>query len=138
MTRFAAIILPFLLLNSQAFAEELWKSSESWNGGEIAYPAGRPEITAIKLELESGSQVPFHCHPVPTMAFVLQGKIAVSTRAGDRRVFQRGEALVEVMSTVHRGEVLEGPLELVVFYAGSVGKPNTVLLDSVDFETHCD
>lgn len=42
--------------------------------------------------------------------------------------FEAGEALIEVVNTVHAGKAV-GPddVDLVVFYAGSKGMPTTVL-----------
>ncbi len=33
------------------------------------------------------------------------------------------------MRTVHKGTAIGGPVEIVVFYAGSVDLPNTVMMD---------
>ena len=44
------------------------------------------------------------------------------------RTFREGEALIEVVNTIHTGRALgTQPVELVVFYAGVEGSPTTVL-----------
>lgn len=115
-----------LCLSASSLAEPLLKETRSWDGGPIAYPEGQPEITAVMLRIEEGQDPPFHCHPVPTMGYVLSGKVEVETREGRRKVLGPGEPLVEVMGTVHRGRALAGPVEILVFYAGALGMPVTV------------
>ena len=110
---------------------------ESWNGGSFSYPSGQPEITARTLSLDGSKPIPFHCHPVPTMAHVLHGELEVETRDGQKKVFSQVESLVEVMGTVHRGVVVTAPVELIVFYAGAIGVPNTVLTDDNTAKSYC-
>ena len=125
------IVLPVTIASAQdAF-------QQSWDGGSFSYPAGQPEITAQILTLDGSKPIPFHCHPVPTMAHVLHGALEVETRSGQRKVFRQGDSLVEVMDTVHRGTVVTAPVELIVFYAGAAGTPITVLADDDSAESYC-
>ena len=118
-------------------AEPLLQSTSSWDGGEIAYPGGNAEITSIILRVEEGAEPPFHCHPVPTMGYVLQGSLEVETRKGDKVLLKQGESVVEVMRTVHRGIAVDAPAEIVVFYAGAEGVPVTVLPEDDPDNTYC-
>ena len=69
-----------------------------------------------------------HWHPVINAAVILKGALSLELADGSRRTFGEGEALVEVVNTVHTGQALgDGPVELVVFYAGVQGSPTTVL-----------
>lgn len=122
-----AFISLVLLMSPLVMSEPLLKATESWDGGEIAYPDGKAEISAQILRLKEGSAAPFHCHPVPTMGYVLSGTAEIETTDGDKTVIGPGEPLVEVMRTVHRGIALNGPVEILVFYAGAEHVPNTVL-----------
>lgn len=115
------VLLPALLA-----AEDLLKSQTSWDGGDINYPAGQAEITSFILRLEEGGNPKFHCHPVPTFGYVLLGEVEIETADGKKTVLKAGESAIEVMRTVHRGRAIGGPAEIVVFYAGAVGVPNTV------------
>jgi len=108
-------------------ADPLLQTTRSWDGGAIAYPDGDAQITSVILRLEEGQVPPFHCHPVPTMGYVLKGKLEVETQAGRKAVFSAGESVVEVMRTVHRGTAIEAPVEIIVFYAGATDLPDTVL-----------
>jgi len=124
----------FLLLASSpalsATTEILTRSLTSWNGGEFHYPSGTPEITAARIRLEAGEQTAWHCHTAPLFAYVLQGRLEISTDSGQQHVFKRGDAIIEVMDTWHRGTAIKGPVELVAFYAGILDVANTVLLSS--------
>ena len=127
--------LLYLLSTGQLAAAEseiLTRSLTSWNGGEFYYPEGVPEVTAAKIRLEAGEQTVWHCHPVPLFAYVLQGRLEVATDSGQYRVFNKGDAFVEVMNTLHRGTAIKGPVVLIAFYAGALGVDNTVLLSSGD------
>lgn len=119
-------------------AEPLLQSGKSWDGGAIAYPAGEPQITAVILRIEDGEEPPFHCHPMPTMGYLLRGTLEVETQTGEKAVFRQGDAVVELMRTVHRGRALEAPVEVIVFYAGANGLPTTVLPGQAIAAEHCD
>jgi len=116
----------------------LLRSGADWAGRDIVYPVGDAEVTAVILRIEEGDSPPFHCHPVPTLGYVLRGVVEVQTRDGRRAVFREGQAVVEVMHTVHRGRALEAPVEILVFYAGAVDAPTTVLPDNDPGGIYCD
>ena len=131
------MIVAGLLALSAGIASAQDAFRESWNGGSFSYPSGFPEITARTLTLDGSQPIPFHCHPVPTMAHVLHGELEVETLNGQKKVFSQGDSLVEVMGTVHRGVVITAPVELIVFYAGAIGVPNTVLADDNTAKSYC-
>lgn len=135
VTNFPALV-PLLLLCTCALVISgcvqthgdgvLLKTSTSWDGGRIAYPVGDPEVTSVILKIAAGEQTPFHCHPVPTLGYVLKGIAEVETHSGKKIVLEPGDAAVEVMRTAHRGRALSGDVEILVFYAGASAVPNTV------------
>lgn len=108
-------------------AETLLQTDTTWEGGAIIYPAGRPEVTSVKLRIEPGQDTPFHCHPVPTLGYVLSGTVEVETSGGKRARFSQGQSVVEVLRTLHRGTAIDGTVEIIVFYAGARDTPTTVL-----------
>ena len=116
----------FVLLPNWVVAEEQLKTHTSWDGGAIKYPQGLAEITSVKLRIEENQMTKFHCHPVPTLGYILQGDLAVETKNGNKIILKEGESIVEVMRTIHRGRAVNGPVEVIVFYAGSTSMPNTV------------
>jgi quercetin dioxygenase-like cupin family protein len=123
-----SLLLSILLLfSSIAYTNELLSTTTTWEGEKIVYPEGEAQITSVLLKIAEGEVTPFHCHPVPTLGYILKGRIEVETQSGESSVFREGESVVEVLGTLHRGKALGGPVEIVVFYAGSTSAPNTVL-----------
>ena len=128
-----SIIPTFILLLASAIlpghvygdSVELLKTDKSWNGGSFAYPQGEPEISSKLLRLYVGDDIPFHCHPVPTFGYVLEGTIRVRLKSGESAEFTIGQALLVVFKTLHKGEAVGGPVEVMVFYAGARGLKNT-------------
>lgn len=102
------------------------KTQTSWDGAPLVYPQGSPEITGMIIEIASGGETGWHLHGVPSFAMVLAGELEVTLKNGAVNRLQAGQALAEVVNTLHngrnRGEV---PVKLVVFYAGAVGQPLT-------------
>ncbi|MDO3385470.1 cupin domain-containing protein [Gilvimarinus sp. SDUM040013] len=134
----SVFISVLMVIGSATLASEpLLKATTSWDGAAISYPAGAAEITSILLSLPAGKAAPWHCHPVPTFGFVKKGRIEVETRSGDKTVLLEGESAVEVMKSLHRGTAIDGPAEIIVFYAGAVGIPTTVMADDPLAEKYC-
>jgi quercetin dioxygenase-like cupin family protein len=104
----------------------LIKSTTSWNGKPIVYPQGEAEISGMVIEIAHGAETGWHGHPVPSFAMVLEGTLEVTLTDGRKKRMGPGEGLVEVVDTLHNGRnVGTGPVKLVVFYAGAVGKALT-------------
>ena len=133
---FISALALFGLATGAAYGTDiLLETQTSWDGGDLAYPAGKAQVTSVILHIEPGVEPPFHCHPVPTMGYVLRGTVEVETEAGNTRRFSAGSAVVEVMNTLHRGRALGEPVDIIVFYAGADCVPTTVLPGSDDAAT---
>ncbi|WP_295389764.1 cupin domain-containing protein [uncultured Thiodictyon sp.] len=101
----------------------LLKTTTTWNGAPLAYPSGPAEVTALLVEIAPGGETGWHRHPVPSFAFVLQGTLEVTTQEGLVHHLVAGQALAEVVNTVHNGRnVGTVPVKLAVFYAGIRGQ----------------
>jgi quercetin dioxygenase-like cupin family protein len=123
---------------ASAYADVLLETSSTWAGGKIVYPKGEPEITSVILAIDEGEVTQFHCHPVPTLGYILKGSLEVETKSGKKARFNKGESVVEVMRTIHRGHAINGPVEIVVFYVGEQSTPNTVLPENDPEFVYCD
>ena len=109
--------------------QELVNSSKEWDGQSLpSYPVGQAEIKVLRIKIPSGVTLPWHYHPVINAAVILKGRLELYSKDGMTKAFGPGEALIEVVNTVHAGKAV-GPddVDLVVFYAGSKGKSTTVL-----------
>jgi quercetin dioxygenase-like cupin family protein len=123
---------------TSVYADILLETSSTWEGGEIVYPKGEPEITSVVLRIGQGEVTQFHCHPVPTLGYILQGSLEVEQKSGKTARFNQGDSVVEVMRTVHRGRAITGLVEIVVFHVGEQSTPNTVLPENDPEFIYCD
>ena len=108
-------------------ASTVLKTATSWDGTPIHYPPGRAEVTGMVIELVPGAQTGWHRHEVPSFALVLEGELEVRLKNGVTKRFKSGEALAEVVDTLHNGRnVGPGTVKLVVFYAGAADRKPTI------------
>lgn len=138
MTRFTTHALIFLLSSlpglTHAFENSatlkvtpVLKATTSWDGTPINYPAGPAEITGLIIEIPPGAQTGWHEHPVVSFGIVLEGELEVRLQNGNTIRLRAGEALAEVVNTLHNGTAIgEKPVKLVVFYTGTIGIPLTI------------
>ena len=136
MRRFLLSACLFVLAVSGASALEndgavtvtpLLKTTTSWDGRPLAYPTGQAEASALIVEIAPGGETGWHQHPVPSFGVVLEGTLEVRLEDGRVQRLERGQALAEVVGTLHNGRNVEKtPVKLLVFYAGAVGQPLTV------------
>lgn len=113
---------------------ELLRTEQSWDGASLpAYPEGRPVLVAKRITFPVGHRTGWHYHTVLNYGIVAQGDLTVVCRDGTERTFHEGEALVEVVGTVHRGENRGSkPVVLHMFYASSPGQTDTIEVNLPD------
>ena len=104
---------------------ELLRGSESWDGAALPdYPAGKPELVAMRYEFAPGEKLGWHHHDVMNYGIVEQGELTIVTLDGKEKTFRAGEALIEMLGTVHRGENRGSvPVVLNMFYVSQPGQP---------------
>jgi quercetin dioxygenase-like cupin family protein len=110
-------------------AKELAKTSQSWNGTSLpAYPQGQPTVTILRITIPAGARLDVHSHPVINAGVLISGELTVITKDGKTLHLKAGDSIVEVVNTLHYG-INEGnvPAEIIVFYAGTVDTPITVV-----------
>lgn len=105
-------------------SQVLLRASNAWDGSPYPdYPAGRPELSVLKIRVAPNTSLDWHRHPAPNTGYLLAGDLRVETREGREVHVRAGEALAEVVDVVHRGHAGSDGAELVVFYAGIPGMP---------------
>jgi len=112
-----------------AVGKDLVKTTKSWDGECLpAYPPGQPEITIRRISVPAGARMETHRHPVINAGILLSGKLTVVTTDGKTLHLKAGDPIVELVNTLHYG-INEGkvPADIVVFYAGAVDTPITVV-----------
>lgn len=126
-----------VFLATQVNAEELLRTTTSWDGSAFSYPPGQAEVTSLKLQIKFGTPTPFHCHPVPTLGHVRSGTVKVETLDGKATLIGPGHSVVELMGTIHRGVAIDEDVDILVFYVGARELPNTVLASSEAASQYC-
>ena len=108
--------------------EQILQTTQAWDGTAYKnYPTGQPQLTVLRIKVPPHTALHWHYHPVISVGYVLSGELTVEKRAtGERTTFRAGQALPETVGTIHRGFTTDGPVELIVFYAGQAGVPITV------------
>ncbi len=84
---------------------ELIRTSKSWDGVELPdYLEGRPELVAVKYVFPAGQKLGWHHHPVMNYGILVQGELTIIGRDGMEKIVHEGEAVVEMVNTIHHGE----------------------------------
>jgi quercetin dioxygenase-like cupin family protein len=113
--------------SSSVSVEKLLSTQSSWDGTALVYPKGLPEITSLQIDIAPGAETGWHLHPVPSLAYVLQGELEVQLKDGQVKRVNAGDSFTEVVNTLHNGRnVGKLPVKLVVFYIGEVGQTLTI------------
>ena len=109
-------------------SEELIRTSQSWDGVELPdYLQGRPELVAVKYEFPAGQKLGWHHHPVINYGVLVQGELTIIGQDGKEKVVHEGEAVVEMVNTIHHGENRgTKPVILYMFYLAQKDLPLAV------------
>ena len=114
--------------DKQVKTTELIRTSRSWDGAALPdYLQGRPEIVGVKYEIAAGQKLEWHHHPVMNFGILVQGELTIVSEDGLEKVVHEGEAVVEMVGTVHHGENRSTkPVILYMFYLSQPGMPLSV------------
>ncbi len=119
---------PLCEMLKQVETTELFRTSRSWDGAELPdYPQGRPELVAVKYVIPQGSKLGWHHHDAMNHGVLVQGELTIVAIDGTEKVVHEGEAIVEMVGTVHHGENRSTkPVVLYMFYLSQKGMPLSV------------
>jgi quercetin dioxygenase-like cupin family protein len=92
-------------------------------GEPIQYPSGAsPRVSAVEITVQPGQQTGWHTHPVPLIAYILEGELTVDYGAKGKRTYRKGEAFVEAMNEAHNGHNAgPEPVRLLAVILGAGG-----------------
>ena len=112
----------------QVESTELIRTSQSWDGVELPdYFEGRPELVAVKYVFPAGQKLGWHHHPVMNYGILVQGELTIIGQDGKEKVVHEGEAVVEMVNTIHHGENRgTKPVVLYMFYLSQKDLPLAV------------
>ena len=102
---------------------ELIRTSQSLDGTELPdYLQGRPELVVMKYVFPVGEKLDWHHHPVMNYGVLVKGELTIIAQDGRTKVVHEGEAVVEMVGTVHHGEKRGSvPAVLYMFYLSQEG-----------------
>ena len=108
--------------------EELARTSQSWDGVQLPnYPVGKPELVVRRYVFPRGSKLGWHHHPVINYGILQQGELTIIGINGEEKTVKAGEAVVEMVGTIHHGENRgDKPVVLDMFYISQAGTPIAV------------
>ncbi|MGC1305432.1 MAG: cupin domain-containing protein [Caulobacteraceae bacterium] len=124
----AAVSATQAQVTATAQRDTLLQADHSWNGTAYThYPAGRPQLTTLKLTIPPHTALPWHKHPVPNAGYVLSGELTIQDReSGKSQTFHAGQAFAETVNDVHRGVSGDTETVLLITYAGTPGTPTSI------------
>ncbi len=135
LTKLFVPVIFALALQSQAFALDqsatisvtnILKTQNSWDGKPIVYPLGSAEVSSFMVVIAPGAETGWHSHPVNSFGVLIEGDLEIQLKNGETKRLKAGEALAEVVNTLHNGRnVGLVPVKLVVFYTGVVSQKLT-------------
>lgn len=117
-------------------ATELIRSSQSWDGVELPdYATGRPELVAMKYVFPPGQKLGWHHHVVMNYGVLVQGELTIIGQDGKQKVVHEGEAVIEMVGTIHHGENRgTKPAILYMFYLSQKDLPLAVQHPDIPLE----
>ena len=108
--------------------EVLLSTSQTTIGQEIAYPPGKPKITAAIVTMEPGASTGWHRHEAPLFAMILEGELTLDYGQGVTRQFKKGDTFLEAFKSSHQGtNTGDIPVRILAVFAGSDGVKNTIM-----------
>lgn len=107
---------------------ELARTSQSWDGAELPdYPVGKPELIVKRYVFPRGSKLGWHHHPVMNYGMMQQGELTIIGLDGKEKTVRAGEAVVEMVGTIHHGENRgDKTVVLDMYYVSQKGTPLAV------------
>ncbi len=117
-------------------SEELIRTSQSWDGVDLPdYLQGKPELVAVKYVFPVGQKLGWHHHPVMNYGVLMQGELTIIGQDGKEKVVHEGEAVVEMVNTIHHGENRGSkPVILYMFYLSQDSLPLAVQHPEIPLE----
>ena len=121
---------------AKVVSTELIRTSQSWDGVELPdYFQGRPELVAVKYVFPAGQKLGWHHHVAMNYGVLVQGELTIIGLDGKTKVVHEGEAVVEMVNTIHHGENRgTKPAILYMFYLSQKDLPLAVQHPEIPLE----
>lgn len=108
---------------------KLFSGTTTALGQQIRLPEGAAEVTVLSYEIPPGAVLPVHKHPYPRYAYVLGGRLNVTTGDGIKSFeYGPGDFIVEMLDAWHSGQTVgRETVRLLVIDQAPPGTANTIL-----------
>lgn len=108
---------------------KLFSGTTTALGQQIKLPEGAAEVSVLSYEIPPGAALPVHKHPYPRYAYVLAGRLKVTTGDGIKSFeYGPGDFIVEMLDAWHFGETVgRETVRLLVIDQAPPGTANTIL-----------
>lgn len=94
-------------------------------GQPLAYPSGKPKVTAAIVTIPPGGETGWHLHQVPLFVYVMEGEVTVDYGAKGTKIYTAGQSLMEAMNWAHNGmNKSTAPVKILAVYMGGDDKAN--------------
>jgi quercetin dioxygenase-like cupin family protein len=94
-------------------------------GQPLAYPSGKPKVTAAIVTIPPGGETGWHLHRVPLFVYVMEGEVTVDYGSKGTKVYTSGQSLMEAMNWAHNGmNKSAAPVKILAVYMGGDDKTN--------------
>ena len=85
------------------------------------------ELVAMKYVFPAGQKLGWHHHPVMNYGVLVEGELTIIGQDGKEKTVHAGEAVVEMVNTIHHGENRGSkPAVLYMFYLSQKDMPLAV------------
>ncbi len=100
------------------------------DGNLMRYPkTKKPLVKMLRISTPAGTETGWHYPPYPGYGFVIAGTMEVTMKDGQKKRYEAGEAIYEVVNTAHNGRCIsKTPCDLIVTFTGVENEPVTVML----------
>lgn len=115
--------------NAKPVVTTLFSGTRTALGQPLTLPQGDVEVKVTSYSIPPGAVLPVHKHPYPRFAYVLAGRLEVSTDDGANHFeYGPGDVVIEMLDAWHLGRTIGNEtVKLLVIDQAPVGESNTVL-----------
>lgn len=122
-------VVPKVAAAARPVVTKLFSGTTTALGQPLRLPEGTSEVTVLSYEIPPGAALPVHKHPYPRYAYVLAGRLKVTTGDGIKSFeYGPGDFVVEMLDAWHSGETVgRETVKLLVIDQAPPATSNTIL-----------
>ena len=87
----------------QVTVETILETNHTILNQSLAYPESTPNIVTKIITIPKNAETGFHTHDEILIGYVLQGEITVAYEDHGKKVYSKGDSLIEAIDILHNG-----------------------------------